>query len=446
MHRFIPLSEEDKRTMYEVVGVNGEDELFAPIPEIIRNCFDGGDELNVEGRSELAIERELSRLANKNGAASRPIFLGAGAYHRFVPAVVDHALGRSEFYTAYTPYQAEVSQGTLQTIFEYQSIVCALSGMEVSNASHYDCSTAMAESVLLSTSTNRKKKVVLSKGVNPRRRRVVKTYADAADIEVVELDLADGLTKMDSQSFDDCAALVVEQPNFLGAIEDLAAIKAALPKKCHLIVSFDAISTGLLKTPGELGADIVVGEGTGCGLHLNAGGPGVGFMAVSKKLMRKIPGRIVGRAKDIDGKDAFVLTLQAREQHIRRAQASSNICTNQALCALATAVYFSSLGATGLKELAELEFHRAHHMQKLLVEKARCKTPISAPFFNEFVIELNKPVAEVNEALAKEGIVGGYDLSADYPSLGNAMLVAVTETVTLEDIDLFVRKVGELND
>ena len=432
--------------MYEVVGVEGPDELFAPIPELIRNCFDGGDELNVEGRSELAVEREMTKLATKNGSAGRPIFLGAGAYHRFVPAVVDHALGRSEFYTAYTPYQAEVSQGTLQTIFEYQSIVCALSGMEVSNASHYDCSTAMAEAALVSASTNRKNKIALSKGVHPRRRRVVKTYADAAGLEIVELDLVDGKTKLDSMNLDDCSALVVQQPNFVGTIESLDEVKAALPKKCHLIVSFDPIATGLLKTPGQQGADIVVGEGIGCGLRLNAGGPGVGFMAVSKKLMRKIPGRIVGRAKDIDGKDAFVLTLQAREQHIRRAQASSNICSNQALCALASAVYFSSLGATGLRELASLEFHRAHRTQRLLVEKAGCKVPFEAPFFNEFPIVFKKPVAQINEGLRKAGIVGGYDLSGYYPEMGNAMLVAVTETITLEDIDKFVEKVGELND
>mgnify|MGYP006279125993 CR=1 FL=1 len=444
MHRFIPLSSKDKRKMYDSIGINGEDELFSSIPEGILDCFDSGEELNEKSRGELSVEREVSSLARKNSSVGGPVFLGAGAYHRFVPAVVDHALGRSEFYTAYTPYQAEVSQGTLQTIFEYQSIVCSLSGMAVSNASHYDCATAMAESVLLSSRVNRKKRVALSKGVNPRRRRVVKTYADAAGLEILDFDLKDGRTVL-GDALDDFAAVVIENPNFLGVIEDLDSIKARLPKKCHLIVSFDPISIGLLDPPGRKGADIAVGEGLGCGLPLNAGGPGLGFMAVSKKLMRKIPGRIVGRAKDVDGQDAFVLTLQAREQHIRRSGASSNICTNQALCALAASVYFSSLGAGGLKDLASLEFHRAHNCRRFLIDRGSCRSPFNAPFFNEFPVIVDKPVAQINEELEKEGMVGGYDLSEDYPELGNSMLVAVTETVGLEDIERFVTKVGEIN-
>jgi len=442
MHRFIPLSEQDRRAMYDAVGVDGPDELFAPIPAEVRRCFDGGAELNREGWSEYAVERELQGLAARNGAPDRPCFLGAGAYRRFVPAVVDHVIGRSEFYTAYTPYQAEVSQGTLQAIFEYQSVVCALTGMDVSNASHYDCATAMAEAVLVSTSTNRIPKVALSRGVHPRRRRVVATYAAAAGVELVELPLQDGRTVFDGAVLADVAAVVVQQPNFLGVIEDLPACKGTLGKKTHLIASFDPVSVGLLDSPGAAGADIVVGEGTGCGLRLNAGGPGLGFMAVSNKLMRKIPGRIVGRTVDVDGRPAFVLTLQAREQHIRRAQASSNICSNQALCALASTVYFSSLGATGIRRLAELEFHRAHYARRNLLAKAGCRAPFDAPFFNEFPVVLPRPVADVAADLAAAGFVPGLSLADDYPELGNAMLLAVTETVTVEDIDRFVAKVG----
>jgi len=293
---------------------------------------------------------------------------------------------------------------------------------------------------------NKKNKIAVSQGVNPRRRQVINTYAVAADLEIIEFDLDEnGCTVVDDSLLSECSAIVIQQPNFLGVIEDLQAIKGKLPKKCHLDVSFDPVSTGILETPGVCGADIAVGEGLGCGIPLYSGGPALGFMAVSKKLMRKIPGRIVGRTKDVDGKDAFVLTLQAREQHIRRSQAASNICSNQALCALASTVYFSLIGANGLKKLAELEFHKAHEAKRVLLEKAGCEDVFDTPFFNEFVVKFKKPVAEINKHLLKSGIRGGFDLSSDYPELGNAMLIAVTEMVSTEDIEEFAVKAGEIN-
>jgi glycine dehydrogenase subunit 1 len=449
MHRFISISDGDYRKMCDDIGIKDASELFSDIPQEVLDRFTANlkhSELNGHGWSELKVTRELNSLAGKNLDSTGPCFLGAGAYNRFVPAVVDYVTSRSAFATAYTPYQAEVSQGTLQAIFEFQSIVCALSGMDVSNASHYDCSSAMAEAVLMSVAANRKPKVAVSRGVNPRRRNVVKTYASAADIEYIEFDLDEnGRTVIDDALLLECSALVVQQPNFLGVIEDLDALKSRIPQKCHFDVAFDPISTGLLKTPGACGADIAVGEGLGCGLPVYSGGPALGYMAVSNKLMRKIPGRIVGRTKDVDGKDAFVLTLQAREQHIRRSQAASNICSNQALCALASTVYFSLLGAQGLKDMAHLEFHKAHEAKRLLLEKGGCEEVYETPFFNEFSVKLKKPVSEVNAHLLKSGIRGGYDLSSDYPELGNAMLVAVTELISSEDIEEFAAKVGEVN-
>jgi glycine dehydrogenase subunit 1 len=296
--------------------------------------------------------------------------------------------------------------------------------------------------MLIATGASRVDRLVVSRGVSPRRRKVLRTYARAAGVTLVEAPLKGGRTDLTGANVAEAAGVVVQQPNFLGVVEDLADLRRQVPEKGHLVVAADPVALGLLKAPGECGADVVVGDGLGAGLNLNAGGPGVGFMAVTNKLMRRIPGRVVGRTKDLDGKPAFVLTLQAREQHIRRAQASSNICSNQALCALAMTVYLSTLGKTGLRALAEVEFHRAHAARRKLLA-AGCRAPFEAPFFNEFPVVPQEGAGALNARLLKAGIVGGLDLSADYPELGSALLVAVTEKRSMEDVELLARKVGE---
>jgi glycine dehydrogenase subunit 1 len=403
--------------------------------------------------SEMEVRWELEALAGANvTAAGGPCFLGAGAYHHFVPAVVDAVLRRGEFFTAYTPYQPEVSQGTLQAIFEYQTMICALTGMEVSNASHYDGATATAEAVITAINVHRMKrrKIVVSPFVHPEYRAVVRTYTQGMGLTIVgdeAREHARGEAAGLADTLDDnTACLIVQYPDFLGRFEDLTDLaKAAHAAGALLVVVADPIALGLLKPPGAFGADIVVGEGQGMGVGLNFGGPCLGFFATRRKYVRKMAGRLVGQTVDAEGKRGFVLTLSTREQHIRREKATSNICTNQGLIALATAVYMAALGRCGMRRVAELCYHRAHYAQQWIAAIDGFSAIDDKPFFKEFAVRCPRPVKEINDYLLDEwGIIGGYDLGKDYPHLQDHMLLCVTEMTPREEIDALMEALEEV--
>jgi glycine dehydrogenase subunit 1 len=382
--------------------------------------------------------------------------LGAGAYHHFVPAVVDVVLRRGEFYTAYTPYQPEISQGTLQAIFEYQTMICALTGMEVSNASHYDGATATAEAVITAMNVHRlrRRRVVVSPWVHPEYRAVVRTYTQGMDADLVgdrhaeTLRPAATLDELAAMVDGDTACVVVQYPDFLGRVVELASLADAVHAVgTLLIVVADPISLGLLTPPGAFGADIVVGEGQGMGAGLNFGGPYLGFFATRSKYVRKMAGRVVGETIDSDGRRGFVLTLSTREQHIRREKASSNICTNQGLIALAAAVYMAALGRCGMREVAELCYHRAHYAADQIDALDGYTVDRKLTFFKEFALRCPRPVEELNAFLLDEcAIIGGYDLGRDYPHLKDHMLLCVTEMTSRDDIDLLVEALADAVD
>jgi glycine dehydrogenase subunit 1 len=363
-------------------------------------------------------------------------FLGAGFYKHFIPSVIGHITGRSEFYTAYTPYQAEASQGTLQSIYEYQSLVCQLTGMEVSNAGMYDGSTAAAEAALMACRITRRDKVAVLSTVNPRYSAVIEAYANGhnTQLEKVKPDI-EGLAA-------DCACLIVQQPNFFGYFEDLGAYT----QKAHdigalLVVIVDPISLGMFKPPGDYGADIVVAEGQALGSPISFGGPALGIFTCRKEYMRQMPGRIVGRTTDVDGKPGYVLTLATREQHIRRERATSNICTNEALVALATTVYLAALGKKGLRQVAELCYHKAHYAADVISKLKGYSLVFQQPFFKEFVVRCPIAPQQINERLFKEKIIGGLDLS---PTIDNGMLLCVTEVNTKSEMDRLAEILGAL--
>jgi glycine dehydrogenase subunit 1 len=437
---YVPHTDADRAEMLAAIGVERLEDLFHDVPEDCRY-----PELRLpEPLSEMEIMAELQAMSEENvDTGHYSSFLGAGAYHHYVPRVVDHVISRSEFYTAYTPYQPEISQGTLQSIFEYQSMICALTGMDVANASHYDGATSAAEAVImaLNVGRGRRKRVILSPAVHPSYRAVVRTYTQGMGLQIVgdaqPTATVDDLTALlDKNS----ACLMVQSPNFFGAIEDLEG----LAEKAHaagalLIVVADPISLGLLRPPGDYGADIVVGEGQALGNGLNFGGPYLGFFACRQKQMRKMAGRLVGETVDADGKRGFVLTLVTREQHIRRERATSNICTNQALCALATAVHLAALGKSGLRTLAELCYHKAHYAADRIDELDDYRVVADGPFFKEFALACPAPVEAINGYLLEErGIIGGYDLGQDYAHRENQMLLCVTEVICREEIDELV--------
>ena len=446
---YIPHSEADRKSMLEAIGARSLEELFADVPESVRF-----PNLNLPpALSEMEARWELQSLANDNfSIINGSCFLGAGAYNHFVPAVVDTVISRVEFYTAYTPYQPEISQGTLQAIFEYQTMICELTDMDVSNASHYDGATATAEAVITAVNVHRMKrrKVIVSPHLHPEYREVVRTYTQGMGLSIVgdengeATDLVDLLDK-------DTACLIVQYPDFLGRVEDLSELAEAAHKvKALLIVVANPIALGLLKPPGEFGADIVVGEGQGMGAGLNFGGPYIGFFATRKKYVRKIAGRLVGQtaevsAKDTEGERGFVLTLSTREQHIRRERATSNICTNQGLIALAAAAYMAALGKCGLRQVAELCYHKAHYAADQIDALDGLTVLRDQPFFNEFVVSCPRPVEEINDALLEQrGIIGGYDLGRDYPDLENHMLLCVTEMNPRQSIDVLVEGLKEI--
>ncbi len=440
---YVPHSDADCQAMLAASGVRSIEELFEAVPERVRF-----PELNLPpALSEIGVRWELESLAEADfTAADGPCFLGAGAYRHFVPAVVDAVLSRGEFYTAYTPYQPEISQGTLQAIFEYQTMICALTGMDVSNASHYDGATAAAEAVITAINVYRlkRRKVILSPFVHPEYRAVVRTYTQGMGLTLVG-DEGDGSTALTDLFDKDTACLIVQYPDFLGRFEDLSELtEAAHAVGALLIVVADPIALGLLKPPGEFGADIVVGEGQGMGAGLNFGGPYLGFFATRNKYVRKTAGRLVGQTVDAEGNRGFVLTLSTREQHIRRERATSNICTNQGLVALAAAVYMAALGKCGMRQIAELCYHKTHYAADQIDALAGYTVLRDKPFFKEFVVRCPQPVQEINDALLNEwGIIGGYDLERDYPHLKDHMLLCVTEMNLREEIDVLVEALRE---
>jgi glycine dehydrogenase subunit 1 len=445
---FLPHTEEDRRSMLAAVGVGSLDELYPDVPSEFRF-----PDLDLpQAISEMEVLAELEELASRNVDSHRyHCFLGAGAYDHFIPSVVDHILRRNEFYTAYTPYQPEVSQGTLQAIFEFQSMVCHLTGMDVANASVYDGATAVAEAVnmALTHHRNRRSRIVLAPTLHPHSHQVVDTYMRGNQVEVVGGDevFQEGLDSLVDLINDDTAIVVVQYPDFLGHINDYSRIAEAAHRVGALFcVAVNPIALGLLKPPSDFGADIVVGEGQPLGVPLSFGGPYLGLFATRDEYVRKMPGRIVGETQDVRGQRGYVLTLTPREQHIRRERATSNICTNQGLIALAAAVYLTAMGKSGLRQVAELCYHKAHYAANKLDELDGFQIWNKRPFFNEFVLRVPRPVAEMNRYLLKNKFIGGFNLVNWKPEFEKHMLVAVTERCDKDAIDEFVVRMKEAAD
>ncbi|HCV9041168.1 TPA: aminomethyl-transferring glycine dehydrogenase subunit GcvPA [Staphylococcus aureus] len=446
-HRYIPLTEKDKQEMLQTIGAKSIGELFGDVPsDILLNR-----DLNIaEGEAETTLLRRLNRIASKNiTKETHTSFLGAGVYDHYAPSVVDAMISRSEFYTAYTPYQPEISQGELQAIFEFQTLICELTDMDVANSSMYDGMTSFAEACILAFSQTKKNKIVISKGLHYQALQVLHTYAKTRkEFEVVEIDL-DGtvtdLKKLEAAVDDETAAVAVQYPNFYGSIEDLEKIHSFIEdKKALFIVYANPLALGLLTPPGSFGADIVVGDTQPFGIPAQFGGPHCGYFATTKKLMRKVPGRLVGQTQDDEGNRGFVLTLQAREQHIRRDKATSNICSNQALNALASSIAMSALGKQGIYDIAVQNIEHANYAKQQFIKKGF--EVLDGTSFNEFVVKFDKPIQQVNEELVKYNIIGGFDLGVVSDDFKNHMLIAVTELRTKDEIDTFVEKAGELND
>ncbi|EVP98264.1 aminomethyl-transferring glycine dehydrogenase subunit GcvPA [Staphylococcus aureus] len=446
-HRYIPLTEKDKQEMLQTIGAKSIGELFGDVPsDILLNR-----DLNIaESEAETTLLRRLNRIASKNiTKETHTSFLGAGVYDHYAPSVVDAMISRSEFYTAYTPYQPEISQGELQAIFEFQTLICELTDMDVANSSMYDGMTSFAEACILAFSQTKKNKIVVSKGLHYQALQVLHTYAKTRkEFEVVEIDL-DGtvtdLKKLEAAVDDETAAVAVQYPNFYGSIEDLEKIQSFIEdKKALFIVYANPLALGLLTPPGSFGADIVVGDTQPFGIPAQFGGPHCGYFATTKKLMRKVPGRLVGQTQDDEGNRGFVLTLQAREQHIRRDKATSNICSNQALNALASSIAMSALGKQGIYDIAVQNIEHANYAKQQFIKKGF--EVLDGTSFNEFVVKFDKPIQQVNEELVKYNIIGGFDLGVVSDDFKNHMLIAVTELRTKDEIDTFVEKAGELND
>lgn len=442
MSRFIPHTKAEIKEMCEVVGVAQVEDLFRHIPEQYRlkKDLDIGAPL-----SEAKLLKNLKALSRENETVDlNDSFLGAGTYHHYIPVAVQSLAGRGEFLTAYTPYQAELSQGTLQAIFEFQTMVASLLGMEVANASQYDGATSLAEAILMALRVTRKKKVLLSRAIHPDYLDVIRTYTQHIDCELdlIDFDPKTGRTdfvQFQAQVSEDHAAICLQSPNFFGVIEDLQQFATlAKEKKVLLVTGFtEAIAYGLLEAPGNLGADIVAGEGASFGNFINFGGPHLGLFSSNLKNVRQMPGRLVGESVDSEGKRAFVLTLNTREQHIRREKATSNICTNQGLCALQASIYLSLIGPQGLKELALKNYRHAHYLKEKISSLPRVQLVFDGPFFNEFVLRFDKGVDEVLSALQKEKIFGGVALKRWNLGLDDAVLVCATDMNSKRSIDRY---------
>lgn len=439
---YTPHTPEDREEMLKAIGLSKMEDLFRGVPKAIRL----DRPLNIPPRkSEAEILGEFERMASKNlRLDNRPSFLGAGSYNRFVPAAIDYLASRGEFNTAYTPYQPEVSQGTLQAIFEYQTLICRLTGMEISNASMYEAGTAVAESVLMAHAIrDSSKKVLVSEGVHPEYRRVLETYLRNHPLELVTIPISEGVTQLsaiEGQIGLDTAAIVIQSPNFFGSIEDGPAIGKLLQSKPEearpfFIVVADPVSLALLEPPGAYGANIAVGDGQPLGNYPAYGGPTFGYFTTRMTHVRKVPGRIVGETKDRDGNRGYVLTFQTREQHIRRERATSNICTNQGLLSLRGAMYLSLLGEAGLRDVAEASVRMAHHAHARLTQIPGVKAVFQAPFFFEFALRLPVDAEQAYDRLASHGITGGLPLGRYFPDLKHEMLFACTELTRLEHVE-----------
>lgn len=446
---FIPHTDADRAAMLQAIGIDTLEDLFVDVPTRYR--FPNLKLPPAQTEMEIAAELQEMSLANEN-VHDLTCFLGAGAYNHYVPAAVDAILRRGEFLTAYTPYQPELSQGTLQAIFEYQSNVAALTGMEVSNASHYDGATAVAEAVNMAYANFRGKrnKVILSPALHPHYRQTVRTYTEGSPVllqgDERSSDLAASPESLIPLFDAETALVVVQYPDFFGRIYDYTKLAEAAHANGALIaISANPIALGLLKSPGEMNADIVTGEGQPLGIPLSYGGPYLGLFATRKEYVRKMAGRLAGETVDNRGQRAYVLTLTAREQHIRREKATSNICTNQGLMALAATVYMSLLGKNGLRQVAELCYHRAHYAAERIAGLPGYSLWSQNPFFNEFVIRGPATAVEINDVLLDHDILGGYNLSQDYPELSRHMLIAVTEMNTRQQIDMLVEALAEVN-
>ncbi len=439
MNRYIPLTQEDQKYMLGKIGVKSIDDLFSDIPESIKL----NRKLNInDSFSELEVRKIMKKLSDQNNHLDDyASFLGAGSYDHYIPSVVRHIASRSEFYTSYTPYQPEVSQGTLQYIFEFHSMMAELTGMDVINASMYDGATATAEAAIMAIRVNSRSKVAVSSTMHPETLKVLETYCHFREIELIKIPENDGKTDLEGLKLidSDTSAVIIQNPNFYGIIEDVSQIeKATHENKSLLIMSVDPISLGIIKSPGEYGADIVVGEGQSLGIPQNFGGPYLGFIGSTEKLMRKMPGRICGLTNDVDGKQGFVLTLQAREQHIRRGKATSNICSNQSLCALMAVVYLSVMGREGIIDVAKQCISKANYAMEKLLTTNKFKKIYEGPIFKEFVLETTLDTAKIEKALYDEKIIGPLDLSRFNKNKKNQLLFTVTEKRTKEEIDRMV--------
>ncbi len=444
---FNPHTPEDRRAMLETIGATSVEELFSPVPEDVRF-----PELNLPRQlTEMEAARRLQDLASMNVVPDpEDNYLGAGSYQHYVPAAVGQILSRGEFYTAYTPYQPEVAQGTLQVIYEFQSMVAGLLGTEVANASMYDGATAFAEGALMTVASSRKKhRVLLAGTVPPSYRDVMHTYVDGAGVEITHVEPANPfvLTVDDLKPHltDDLACIAIASPNFFGAIEDVEAIaNLAHENGTSLVVSTTPVPLSLMKSPGELGADVVTAEGQSLGVAQSYGGPYVGLLGSTQKLVRQMPGRIAGITTDSEGKRGYVLTLQTREQHIRREKATSNICTNQGLMATAATVYMSTLGPEGFREVGQAAYTNAHYLADQISQIDGYELAFDSQFFHEFTVRTPKPAAEILEALLAEGILGGIDLSMFNPEWNNLLLLTATELNSKDGIDRFINILKDL--
>ncbi len=444
---YLSLSDQDKKEMLARMGVASVDDLFCCIPEEVRLKRP----LDLPAaQSEIGLVRTIEAIGRKNAGTGLLSFLGGGAYEHFIPTVVDYLSSRGEFVSPYTPYQPEVSQGSLQVIFEFQTLICQLTGLDIANASLYEGGTAVAEAVLMAQRVTGRNKVVLARSLHPQFREVVRTYIKNLGVEAVEVPFGpDG--RIDAAALaqvldDKTAAVVYQSPNFFGVVEDVKALSDAAHavKAMSVAIVAEAVSLGLLEAPGALGADIVTGEAQSLGIPLSFGGPYLGFMACRKEFLRQMPGRVAGQTADKDGQRGFVLTLATREQHIRRERATSNICTNQALCALRATIFMATLGKQGLREMAWQNVQKAAYAADRLTAVRGVKKVFTGPVFNEFAVGLPKPWPAVDTALKAKGLVGGYGLEPAYPELENAALVCVTEMRTKDQIDRLAQALEEV--
>jgi glycine dehydrogenase subunit 1 len=438
---YISLSEKDKKEMLAKIGISSVEELFCSIPDDLRVK----QKLDVpEALTEPELTRQIEEIANQNSYHHFLSFLGAGAYSHVIPSVVDYLSSRGEFLSPYTPYQPEVSQGTLQIIFEFQTLICQLTGMDIANASLYDGASGAAEAALMAHRLKSRPKILVAKSVHPQYREVIQTYSRNLDLSVEEIAYSDrgevDFKDLNKKLDEDTSAVLIQSPNFFGVIENIDNISALTHERqaLSIVVVAEPVSFGILEAPGNLGADIVTGEGQSFGLHLSFGGPYLGFMACQKEFLRQFPGRIAGETKDVDGKRGFVLTLSTREQHIRRERATSNICTNQAWCALRATIFLELLGKKGLKELAWQNIQKANYARDKITQIKGIKPRFRGTCFNEFILEFENPWADIDTFLQEKGIIGGLSVEESYPELANCVLVCVTESHKKEDIDRFI--------